>query len=122
MEEELRNLIESKFQVPVVEGDDKTCTLEEAIRGRIKKGMVINVSASGALMYQLMREFWNKGAKFTFITQGLGAQLLALLKGGLSKKIVTSFTGTVYPSPGPNPVVHKAYLSREVELENWRLK
>lgn len=86
MKEELRNLIESKFRVPVVEGEDKTSNLEEAVRKHVKEGMVVNVSAGGALMYQLMREFWGKRPNFTIITPGLASQLLGLIQGDSPKK------------------------------------
>jgi acyl CoA:acetate/3-ketoacid CoA transferase alpha subunit/acyl CoA:acetate/3-ketoacid CoA transferase beta subunit len=122
MDEELRKLIESKFQVPVEEGEDKTCTLEEAIRRHVKEKMVIYVSAVGSLMYQLMREFWGKQPDFTFITQGIASHFLALIHGKLTRKVLTSFAGNGYPSPSPNPVVQKAYLSGEVEFENWTMR
>ena len=122
MDEGLRNLIESKFMVPVDEGEDKTCTLQEAVRRHVKKGMVINLSTYGALTYQLMREFWGKDPQFTIITQALFSQLLALVHGRLAKKVLTSFAGNGYPSTRPNPVIQKAYLSKEVEFENWTMR
>ena len=122
MDEDLRSLIESKFQVPVVEGEDKVCSVEEAIRRHVREGMAINVSASGALIYQLVREFWGKRPDFTLISQGLGSNLLALVQGRLIKKAITSFAGNGYPSPGPNPLVQKAYISGEVEFENWTMR
>jgi len=122
VDEDLRSLIESKFQVPVVEGEDKVCSVEEAIRRHVREGMAINVSASGALIYQLVREFWGKRPDFTLISQGLGSNLLALVQGRLIKKAITSFAGNGYPSPGPNPLVQKAYISGEVEFENWTMR
>lgn len=122
MDEELRNLIEAKFKVPVIEGEDKTCTLQEAVRKHIKKDMVINLSTYGALTHQLIREFWGQDPKFTIITQALFSHLLALVHGRLAKKVLTSFAGNGYPSTSPNPVVQKAYLSKEVEFENWTMR
>ena len=122
MEEELRKLIESKFKIHVVEGEDKTCTLEEAMRRLVRPEMAINISTGGALMYQLMREFWGKRPNFTLITPALGSHLLALIQGKLLKKVLTSFAGNGYPSPGPTPIIQKAYLSGEVELENWTMR
>ena len=81
MDEELKKLIESKFQVTVEEGEDKTCSLEEAIKGHVKEKMVINISAVGSLIYQLMREFWGRQPDFTFITQGIASHFLALIYG-----------------------------------------
>lgn len=119
---ELRDFIDSKFQIPVVEGEDKLCSLDEAIRRHVKKGMAINFAGrGGALLYQLIREFWGKKPDFTLVSTGVAATVLALIQGKLVKKIITSFAGDGYPSPGPNPVVQKAYLSGEVEFENWTM-
>ncbi len=120
--EALRAFIDSKFQVPVVEGEDKLCSLEQAIRRHVKKGMTIHFAGrGGALFYQLVREFWGKNPGFTLISNGVSVTVLALIQGKLVKKIITSYAGDVYPSPGPNPVIQKAYLSGEVELENWTM-
>ncbi|MBM4445967.1 MAG: glutaconate CoA-transferase [Chloroflexi bacterium] len=119
---ELRAFIDSRFQVPVVEGEDKLCSLEEAIRRHVKKGMTIHFAGrGGALFYQLVREFWGKNPDFTLISNGVSVTVLALIQGKLVKKIITSYAGDVYPSPGPNPVIQKAYLSGKVEFENWTM-
>ena len=116
---EIRAFIESKFKVPVVEGEDKVCSIDEAIRRHVKKGMTIHFAGrGGALFYQLIREFWGKKPDFTLVNTGVAVTLLALIQGKLVKKIITSYAGDVYPSPGPNPVIQKAYLSGEVEFEN----
>ena len=123
MEEELKNFIESKFQVPVVEGEDKVCSVEEAIRRHVSEGMAISFGGtSGALGYQLIREFWGKRPDFTIISPTISGSLLALIRGSLMKKAVTSLAGNTYPSPGPNPLVQKAYSSGEVEFENWTMR
>jgi len=120
--EALRAFIDSKFQVPVVEGEDKLCPLDEAIRRHVKKGMTIHLAGrGGALFYQLVREFWGEKPDFTLVSNGVTAPLIALIQGRLVKKIIASFAGDSYPSSGPNPVVQKAYMSGEVELENWTM-
>src|SRR4030042_1919862 len=119
---ELRDFIDSKFQVPVVEGEDKLCPLDEAIRRHVKKGMTINFAGrGGALLYQLIREFWGKKPDFTLVSTGVGGTVLALIQGKMVKKFITSFAGDGYPTPGPNPLVQKVYLSGEVEFENWTM-
>lgn len=120
--EELKAFIDSKFRLPVVEGEDKVCSLDEAIRRHVKKGMSINFAGrGGALFDQLVREFWDKSPEFIIINNGITANALSLIHGRLAKKIIASFIGDVYPSPGPNPVAQKAYLSGEVEFENWTM-
>jgi len=120
--EELKAFLDSKFRLPVVEGEDKVCPLDEAIREHVKKGMSIGFAGrGGALFNQLVREFWDKNPQFVIINNGITASVLSLIQGRLAKKIIASFIGDVYPSPGPNPVVQKAYLSGEVEFENWTM-
>jgi len=120
--EALRAFIDSKFQVPVVEGEDKLCSLEQAIRRHVKKGMAIHFAGrGGALFYQLVREFWGKNPGFTLINNSVTATVFALIQGGLVKRIIASFIGDAYPSTGPNPVAQKAYMSGEVEFENWTM-
>src|SRR4030043_1739128 len=117
---DLRAFIASKFQVPVVEGEDKLCPLDEAIRRHVKKGMTIHFAGrGGALLYQLIKEFWGQEPGFTLVSTGVGGPVLALIQGRLVKKFITTFAGDGYPTPGPNPLVQKAYLSGEVEFENW---
>ncbi|MCJ7670059.1 MAG: hypothetical protein MUO61_06045 [Dehalococcoidia bacterium] len=120
--EELKAFIDSKFQLPVVEGEDKVCPLDEAIREHVKRGMSISFAGrGGALINQLVREFWDKNPEFIIINNGIAATVLSLIHGRLAKKIIASYIGDVYPSPGPNPVAQKAYLSGEVEFENWTM-
>jgi acyl CoA:acetate/3-ketoacid CoA transferase alpha subunit/acyl CoA:acetate/3-ketoacid CoA transferase beta subunit len=122
MDDELKAFIDSKFHVPPIEGEDKTCSLEEAVRKNVREGMSIHFAdRSGALFYQLVREFWGKKADFTIISPYISALLLALIRGGLMKKAITSFAGNSYPTPSPNPLVQKAYISAAVEFENWSL-
>jgi acyl CoA:acetate/3-ketoacid CoA transferase alpha subunit len=120
--EELKAFLDSKFRLPVVEGEDKVCPLDEAIRRHVKKGMSIGFAGrGGALFNQLVREFWDKNPEFTIINNGITATVLSLIHGRLAKKIIASYIGDVYPSPGPNPVAQRAYLSGEVEFENWTM-
>ncbi len=120
--EELKAFIDSKFRLPVIEGEDKVCSLDDAIRTHVKKGMSIGFAGrGGALFNQLVREFWDKNPEFTIINNGITATVLSLIHGRLAKKIIASYIGDVYPSPGPNPVAQKAYLSGEVEFENWTM-
>jgi acyl CoA:acetate/3-ketoacid CoA transferase alpha subunit/acyl CoA:acetate/3-ketoacid CoA transferase beta subunit len=119
---QLEAFLDSKFRLPVLEGEDKVCPLDEAIRRHVKKGMSIGFAGrGGALFNQLVREFWDKDPQFTIINNGITATVLALIHGRLAKKIIASYIGDVYPTPGPNPVAQKAYLSGEVQYENWTM-
>ncbi len=120
--EGIEAFLDAKFRLPVVEGEDKVCPLDEAIRTHVKKGMSISFAGrGGALFNQLVREFWDKNPEFIIINNGITATVLALIHGRLAKRIIASYIGDVYPTPGPNPVAQKAYLSGEVEFENWTM-
>jgi acyl CoA:acetate/3-ketoacid CoA transferase alpha subunit/acyl CoA:acetate/3-ketoacid CoA transferase beta subunit len=122
MDDKLKAFIDTKFHVPPLEGEDKTCTLEAAIHNHVKPGMSIHFAGrSGALFYQLVREFWGRKADLTVISPYLSTLLLALIRGDLLKKAVTSFSGNTYPTPGPHPLVQKAYIAGSVEFENWTM-
>ena len=119
--QELNTIIDSKFRLPIVEGEDKLCTVEQAIRNNVKKGMSIHFAGrGGVLFYQLVREFWGKDPQFTVINN-LAATVISLLQGKMVKKVIASFAGDGYPSSGPNPVIRQAYLSGEVQFENWTM-
>ncbi len=122
MEDELKAFIDTRFNLPAIEGEDKVCSLEEAVRRNIRPGMSIHVANKvGALVYQTVREFWDKKPDFTYISTGLSAHILAFLRCNMLKKAVVSFAGNTYPTSGPNPQVQKAYVSGAVEFENWTM-
>ena len=119
---ELEAFLGSKFRLPIDEGEDKVCPLDEAVRKHVRKGMSIGFAGrGGALFNQLVREFWGKDPRFTIINNGITATVLALIHGRLARRVIASYIGDVYPTPGPNPVAQKAYLSGEVKYENWTM-
>ena len=107
--EEIQAFLDARFRLPVIEGEDKVCSLEEAIRRHVKKGMSISFAGrGGALFNQLVREFWDKDPGFMIINNGITATVLALIHERLARKIIARYIGDVYPTPGPNPVARKA--------------
>ncbi len=122
MDEELKAFLDAKFHIAPIEGPDKVCSLEDAIRNHVRPGQSIHIAnKSGAIFFQLLREFWGQRPNFTLISATMSAYLLALLRGNLIKKAIITFAGDSYPAPGPNPLVQKAYISDSVALENWTM-
>lgn len=123
MDGAVRRLIEEKLFVPVVEGEDKRCTLKEAIARHIEKQMILYVNAGvGALAYELVRCFWNKQPEFTIVSPSLNLHLVALTRNRIAARVQTSFAGINYPSPRPCPVVQNAVASGDIELESWTMR
>ena len=122
MDEEIRSFLDAKFQISPIEGADKVCSLQDAIRNNVRPGQSIHVANKvGGLFFQLVREFWGKRPAFTLISPTMSAYLLALIRGNMIKKAIISFAGNSYPAPEPNPLVQKAYISDAVEFENWTM-
>ena len=122
MDEEIRSFLDAKFQIEPIEGEDKVCSLQDAIHNNVRPGQSIHIAnKAGALFFQLVREFWGSRPAFTLISPALSDCLLMLIRGGLLKKAIVSFAGNFYPAPEPNPLVQKAYISDAVEFENWSL-
>ena len=122
MDDELKAFIDRKFHIDPIEGEDKVCSLHEAISRNVRAGQSLHVANKcGALFYQLLREFWGKKPEFTLISPSMSAHLLALISGNMIRKAIISFAGNSYPAPGPNPLIQKAYVSGAVEFENWSM-
>ena len=119
------DLIESTFKIKENEGRDKVVSLREAIALHIRPGAKIHMATthccSGAAILEIARQFYGKKPDFTLIMRGIRDTATILLHLGLIKKVVTSFSGNVYPWYSPNPVCQKAYVNKEVELEDWSI-
>jgi len=123
MDPMIQQLIKQKMSVPVVEGEDKRCTLQEAIGRHVRKKMVLHLSAAvGALVYELVRAFWERKPEFTLISPSLNLHLVAMVKNRIATKVLASFAGINYPSPRPCPVVQNAISSGAIELESWTMR
>ncbi len=119
------DLIESTFGIKQNEGKDKVLDLKIAIARYIKPGAQIHIAAthccSGAAILEIARQFYGKKPGFTLIMRGIRDTVTILIHLGLIKKVITAFSGNVYPWYGPNPVCQKAYVNKEVELEDWSI-
>ncbi|MEW5945216.1 MAG: CoA-transferase [bacterium] len=123
MREDFESVIEERFKRPPYGGPSKVTSLDEAVRRFVRPGMTVHTGItqcfSYAAIYELIRRFWGKDPGFTLISLSARIHGITMIRGGMLKKIVSTFCGDVYPSPGPNPVSQKAYADGTVEFENW---
>ena len=119
------DIIESTLEIRENEGEDKVVSLSEAIRRNVKPGLAVHIGTthccSNAAILEIARQFYNKKPGFSLVMRGIRDTAVVLLRLGLLKKVITSFSGNVYPWYGPNPVIQKAYVDKEVELEDWSI-
>jgi acyl CoA:acetate/3-ketoacid CoA transferase alpha subunit/acyl CoA:acetate/3-ketoacid CoA transferase beta subunit len=74
-----------------------------------------------AAIYEIARQFWGTRPDFTLIGISMNHPQAVLVHGGLVKKLITSYCGDPYYTPGPNGVYHRAFLEGSVEIENWSI-
>ena len=114
MRADYSELIARRLAVPLVEGPDKTATLEDALRRAVAPGQTIYVGAAhgrpSALVRELVRQWWGRRPAFTLALTGLGSPTTALVTGGLVERVVTTFIGEGYPYPTPQPLIAAAVL------------
>lgn len=125
MRSEFLEIINRRLQIPLDEGPDKVCSLEEAIRRHVRSGMTLYCSTAharpGALLRELIRQYWGTRPEFTVASVGIGSPWTALIYGGLARKVITTFLGEGYPMPAPNRLIQQAYRDGAVEIQNWSM-
>ena len=77
-------------------------------------------SRRNALTLELCRAFAGKKPGFEYISSSIGATGLATLHCGLFKKVIVSYAGESYPTPGPSRVVKRA-IEDGLDVENWSM-
>lgn len=105
---------------------DKVTSLADAVRRHVRPGQVIQAGNGWgyptALLWEIVRQFWGKDPGFTLVVAGATAtDVVPFLRGGLVRRVVSSFAGDGYPHPGPNPVIQEARQAGAVEFEDWSL-
>jgi len=74
---EYAELIARRLAIPPVEGPDKTATLEEAVRRHVRPGQTLWLGAAhgrpGALVRELVRQWWGRRPGWTVATTGFGS-------------------------------------------------
>jgi len=101
---------------------DKVCTLDEAV-AHVRAGdavhVVTNHSRWTAGARHLVRAWWGKDPGWTLVMLSLSSLGALFFRGGLVRKVVTGYSGDIFPNFSPNPWFAGAYLSGEVEVEHW---
>jgi acyl CoA:acetate/3-ketoacid CoA transferase beta subunit/acyl CoA:acetate/3-ketoacid CoA transferase alpha subunit len=101
---------------------DKVVDLDTAV-AHVQPGdsvhVVTNHSRWTAAARHLVRQWWGRDPEFTLVMLSLSSLGTLFFKGGLVRKVVTGYSGDVFPNFTPNPWFSNAYLRGEVEVEHW---
>ena len=98
-------------------------SLEEAVADHVHAGDAVHVVTGHtrwtAAARELIRQWWGRDPGFTLVMLSLSSLGAVFFRGGLVKKVVTGYSGDVFPNFTPNRWFGDAYLSGAVEVEHW---
>ena len=101
---------------------DKIVPLADAV-GHVREGDAVHVVTGHtrwtAASRELVRQWWGREPGWTLVMLSLSSLGTLFFRGGLVNKVVTGYSGDVFPNFTPNPVFSEAYLSGAVEVEHW---
>ncbi|MBZ0252909.1 MAG: glutaconate CoA-transferase, partial [Candidatus Methylomirabilis sp.] len=117
--------LNATFPIPEEEGPDKRLPLAEAVARFTRPGQTLYLATTHgrpmAAMYQIARRWWGRAPGFTVVALGLGTPTNVLVHGGLASRLVSTFFGDSYPTPGPNRVLARAFASKSAAFEFWTI-
>lgn len=103
--------------------------LGEAIKQYIKPGMNLLMEISHnvpfAACHEILRQFYELRNDFTFTpftitSMGCADNINILVHTGLVNKLITTYSGDVFPSPAPNRTFTNAVFNKlSVKIEHW---
>jgi len=121
----IRKIIDHDLAIPGYEGQNKVSSLKEAVAGLVEPGMTIHAGVTHsrpyATIHEIIRRFWGKDPAFFVVSLGFAYTCVAMVRGGLVRRIASSFIGDPYPTPGPNPIFQRAFREGSVTFENWSI-
>ncbi len=101
---------------------DKVCSLDDAV-AHVRAGDAVHVVTNHtrwtAGARHLVRAWWGRDPGFTLVMLSLSSLGALFFRGGLVSKVVTGYSGDVFPNFSPNPWFASAYLDGSVEVEHW---
>ncbi len=97
--------------------------LPHAVAAHVRAGDALHVVCGHtrwtAAANEVVRQWWGRNPGFELSMLSLSSLGVLWFRGGLVAKVVTGYSGDVFPNFTPNPVFSAAYLSGEVEVEHW---
>lgn len=121
-----QEILDRVIPLEVYEGSSKVCDLGEAVAECITPGMTIHIGQAGvrwatATIYEIARRFWGRDPGFTLVGVGMNHPAAVFLHGRLARKLIVTYCGDSYPTPGPNAAFQRAYRDKAIEFEFWSI-
>ncbi|HVL33438.1 MAG TPA: CoA-transferase [Actinomycetota bacterium] len=123
MDEELRSWIERRFAVRAP-ARSKLTSLREAVAEGVAPGDTVHLGMThtrgSAAFWELIRAFAETKPNLTLLGVAMSSPLSPLVHAGLASKLVTSWAGDSYWTPGPNGVYQRAWQAG-IPIEQWSI-
>jgi acyl CoA:acetate/3-ketoacid CoA transferase alpha subunit/acyl CoA:acetate/3-ketoacid CoA transferase beta subunit len=123
MDPELEEWIERRFAVPVARGS-KVTSLRDAVAQHVRPGDTVHLGLThargSAAFWELIRAFHGSQPDFTLLAVAASSPISPLVHAGIAKRLVTSWAGDSYWTPGPNGVFGRAWSSG-FPIEQWSI-
>lgn len=99
-------------------------SLEEAVARHVRPGDTIHVLCGHcrwtAAAREVVRQHWGRDPGFTLVMLSLSSLGALFFRGGLVRRVVTTYSGDSFPTYTPNPVFQQGYAAG-VEVEHWSI-
>ncbi|MHB8511812.1 MAG: CoA-transferase [Actinomycetota bacterium] len=103
----------------------KLMSLQDAVSRFVKPGDKIHLGVTHArgtaLAWELVRQFYRTDPGFELHAVAMSTPMAPLVHAGLAKKVVTSWAGDSYYTPGPDAIYQRAWKSGDVEFSHWTI-
>ena len=99
-------------------------SLEEAVASHVRPGDTIHVLCGHcrwtAAAREVVRQHWGRDPGFTLVMLSLSSLGALFFRGGLVRRVVTTYSGDSFPTYTPNPVFQQGYAAG-IEVEHWSI-
>lgn len=116
--------IREAFAVPSV-APSKVTSLSDAVARFVEPGDTVHLGMThtrgSAAFWELLRLFRGTDPGFTLAVVAASSPIAPLLHSGLARKLITSWAGDSYWTPGPNGVYQRAWADGSLEFEQWSI-
>jgi len=103
---------------------DKTSALAEAIATHVRPGDALHLGAThirgAAAAWEILKQFRGTDPGFEIQSLSMSTALAPLIHEKLANRVVTTWAGDAYYSPGPNPVFTRSHANG-VEWRHWSI-
>lgn len=102
----------------------KAATLSDAVAQHVRRGDALHLGAThvrgAASAWEVLKQFRGTDPGFELIGVSMTTAIAPLVHERLAKRIVSSWVGDTYYTPGPSPIYRKAHADG-VEFKHWTM-